>query len=259
MEIHSTARIHEAAKIGTGVSVGANASIGPGVELGDGCRIDENASVRGPLVLGEKCIVGHAAAIGHDPQLYQSEGPFGAARIGARTEFREFATVHRSMFPDGETVIGDDCYFMANAHVGHDCVVGDGVIICNASALGGHVTVEERAFVSAGTFVHQFTRVGEFAMVGGLTALHQDAPPFCMVAGARPPSLEGLNAVGLRRADFPNDVRRALKAAYRVLFRSDAPVRERIATVDRSVAEVDRLVRFIEASKRGVTGFGGRA
>jgi UDP-N-acetylglucosamine acyltransferase len=258
MDIHSTARVHESAKLGTGVSVGANASVGADVEVGDGCVIDENASLRGPLVIGEGCIIGFSAVIGHKPQVYQSAGPFGTTRIGARNEFREFTQVHRSMKADGETVIGDDCFFMANAHVAHDCVVGNRVVIANNSPLAGHVHVQDGAFISANSAIHQFSRIGESAMVAGMTAVPRDVPPFCTVTGIRPARLDGLNIVGLRRSGVPSDVRLALKAAYRTLFRSDLPLAERLTAVDRSVAEVDRLVRFIEESPRGVVGFGGR-
>ncbi len=257
MEIHSTARVHENAKLGADVRVGANASIGADVEVGDGCRIDENASLRGPLVVGEGCIIGFSAVIGHKPQVYQSEGPFGRTRIGARNEFREFTQVHRSMKTDGETVIGDDGFFMANAHIAHDCVVGNRVIIANNSPLGGHVHVQDGVFISANSAIHQFCRIGELAMVAGMTAVQKDVPPFCTATGMRPPRLSGLNVVGLRRAGLTTEVRRALKAAYHTLFRGDLPLSERLSATDRSVVEVDQLVRFIEESPRGVIGFGG--
>ena len=158
------------------------------------------------------------------------------------------------MFPDKATVIGDDCYFMATAHAAHDCQLGNGVTLCNGVLLAGHVEVGDNVFMGGLVGIHQFTRVGEFAMLGGGSHLNRDTPPFCMVTGDRPKELVGLNAVGLRRAGFEAETRRALKEAFAVLFRSDGPVAQRLAALDRSVPEVARLAEFVESTKRGVTG-----
>ncbi|MHC4818102.1 MAG: hypothetical protein ACYTF8_08615 [Planctomycetota bacterium] len=159
------------------------------------------------------------------------------------------------MLPDGTTVIGDDGYFMATAHVAHDCVVGNDVVICNGTLLAGHGEAQDRAFISGGVVIHQFVRIGELAMIGGCAAIHLDVPPFCMAIGERPNTLEGLNLVGLRRAGYTPEVRRALQAAYRTLFRGDLTLPERLEAVPRDVAEVAQLVSFVEGSKRGVIGF----
>jgi UDP-N-acetylglucosamine acyltransferase len=257
--IHPTAIIDPEARLGQGVEVGPYAVIGKGVVVGARCRIGPHACLMGPLELGEDNVVGFAAALGHDPQIKGRGGPWGAVRIGSRNVFREFSQVNRSMKPDGTTIVGDDGYFMATSHVGHDCAVGNHVVLCNCALVAGHVEVGDRAFVSGGVVIHQFTRLGELVMVGGNAAINRDIPPFCMAVGDRPHALEGLNLVGLRRAGFSGDALRALKAAFRTLFRSDRPAAERLAAVRRGTPEVDRLVAFVERSRRGVVGFGAPA
>ncbi|MHC4549966.1 MAG: acyl-ACP--UDP-N-acetylglucosamine O-acyltransferase [Planctomycetota bacterium] len=258
MSVHPAALVDPGARLGEGVEVGPYAIIGEGVVVADRCRIAAHACLAGPLELGEASVVDFSAVLGSDPQVKGKAGPFGATRIGARNVFREFSQVNRSMESDGATVIGDDGYFMATSHVAHDCALGHHVVVCNCALLAGHVEVQDRAFVSGGVVVHQFVRIGELAMIGGNAAIHVDMPPFCMAVGDRPRTLEGLNLVGLRRAGYAPEARRALKAAFRQLFRSDLPLRERLAAVDRSVPEVERLVAFLERSERGVIGFGSR-
>lgn len=257
MAIHPTAIVDPAARLGAGVEVGPYAIVDGDVVVGDACRIGAHARLQGPLVLGERCEVGFSALLGGDPQVKGRAGPFGRARIGRRNVFREFAQVHRSMVPDGETVIGDDGYFMACSHVAHDCVVGDHVVVCNNSLLSGHVHVQDRAFISGNCAIHQFVRIGELSMVGGVTPVEGDVPPFGLVVGNRPTVLRGLNVVGLRRAGFPAEVRAALQSAYRTLFRSDLPLPERLAAVDAATPEVARLLAFVKGTKRSVIGFGG--
>ena len=255
MSVHETAVLDPGVRLGVDVEIAPYAVLGAGVTIGDRCRIGPHVYLQGPLELGEECVVGASAALGGDPQVKGKSGPFGATRIGKRNEFREFSQVNRSMVPDGTTVIGDDGYFMATAHVAHDCALGNNVVVCNGTLLAGHIEAGDNAFVSGGVVCHQFVRIGELAIIGGCAAIHLDVPPFCMAIGERPRDLEGLNKVGLRRAGLGPEVRRALQAAYRTLFRGDLTLPERLAAVDRSVAEVARLASFVEASKRGVIGF----
>lgn len=255
MGIHPTAIIDPAATVGDGVEIGPYAIIGAGVVLGAGCRIAAHACLRGPLEMGPDCVVEEHAVLGGDPHVTGNPGPFGGTRIGARCVFREFVTVHRSMYPDKLTVVGDDGFFMEGSHIAHDCIVGEAVTIADTSKLGGHVEVGRRAFISALSAVQQFGRVGEIAMVGGRTSVQRDVPPFTMVSGDRPRRLDGLNTVGLRRAGVEPRVRVALKAAFRTLFRSDATIPERLAAVDTSVPEVSRLVEFVQSTQRGIIGF----
>jgi UDP-N-acetylglucosamine acyltransferase len=256
VSIHPTAVVDPGARLGPDVDVGPCAVIGKGVVVGARTRIGPHACLMGPLELGEDNAVGFSAALGLDPQIKGKGGPWGAARIGHRNVFREFSQVNRSMKPDGWTVVGDDGYFMATSHVGHDCVLGNHVVLCNCALLAGHVQVGDRAFVSGGVVVHQFSRLGEMVMVGGNAAINRDVPPFCMATGDRPRTLDGLNLVGLRRAGVTGDALRALKAAFRTLFRSDLALAERLLAVERGTPEVERIVAFVQASRRGVIGLG---
>ena len=254
MGIHRTAVIDPGARLGEAVEVGPYAVIGASVTVGGGCRIGPHACLSGPLELGEECEVAFSAALGHAPQVKGNAGPFGALRIGRRNVFREFAQVHRSMAPDGATVIGDDGYFMVNSHVGHDCEIGDHVVLTNDVSLGGHVLVQDRVNMGGSSNVAQFSRVGELAMVAGMSSIHRDVPPFALVAGAWPERLRGLNLIGLRRAGIDADAVRALKDAYRVLFRGDGRLEERLQQVEATTDEVQRLVTFVRACERGVIG-----
>lgn len=254
MSIHPTAIIDPEARLAEGVEVGPYALIGAGVTLGARCRVGPHACLRGPLTVGEECEIGFSAAIGHDPQVKGHKGPFGATRIGARNVFREFSQVHRSMAPEGTTVLGDDNYLMACAHVAHDCALGNHVVLCNGALLAGHVHVGDRAFLSGGAAVHQFCRIGQLAMIGGGAGVNADVVPFAMVVGSRPARVKGVNVVGLKRAGIQPQSRVALRAAFRALFRSRAPVPERIASIDASTPEVAHLVAFLSGGRRGVLG-----
>ncbi len=254
--VHPTAIVDPSARLGPDVEIGPYALIGAGVVLGARTVVGPHACLLGPLELGENNVVGFSAALGFDPQVKGKRGPWGATRIGSRNVFREFSQVNRSMKPDGHTVIGDDGFFMATAHVGHDCVVGNHVVMCNGVLLSGHVDVGDRVFLAGGAAIQQFSRIGELVMVGGNAGISRDVPPFCMVVGNRPHALAGLNRVGLKRAGVPSASVAALKAAFRALFRSDGPVQERIAAVQRGTPEVERLLAFIQSSRRGVIGLG---
>jgi UDP-N-acetylglucosamine acyltransferase len=256
MGVHPTAIVEPSARLGADVEVGPYAIVGAGVVLGDRCRIGPHACVLGPLEMGEDCVVGFGAAIGHDPQIKVPNPPFGATRIGRRNVFREHSQVHRSMYPDRATTIGDDCFVMATAHVAHDCRIGNHVVICNCALVAGHVEVQDRAFVSGGVSIHQFSRIGELAMLGGNAGIHRDVAPFCTIVGDRPHSPDGLNVVGLRRAGIDGESLLALRTAYRTLFRGDAPPEERIAAVRPQTPEVGRMLAFVRESRRGVIGLG---
>jgi UDP-N-acetylglucosamine acyltransferase len=249
--------VDKSAEIGADVEIGPFAYVGDGVVIGDRCVLEPHAVLQGPMVIGAGCRVCSGAVLGGDPQVKGKEGPFGGLRIGAGNVFRECSTVHRSMFPDKETDIGDGCYFMAGAHAGHDCLLGDNVIITNQSMLAGHVTVGDGVYLSGLCGVHQFCRIGELAMMAGGSIITQDLPPYCISVGSRPARLGGLNAVGMRRAGVTSEARKALKAAYRILFRSEDPLPERLARVDSDQPEVRRLVEFVKASERGVVGVAG--
>jgi UDP-N-acetylglucosamine acyltransferase len=249
--VHPTAVIAGGARLGTGVKVGPCVVIEDAVEIGDGCQIRAHAVIKSYTRLGPGNLVHEHAVLGGEPQdLAYREAPT-RLEIGAHNVIREGVTLHRASRPEGATRIGSDCLIMAYAHVAHDCQLGDRVVMANNVVLAGHVSVGDGAFLSGGVGVHQFTRIGRLAMVGGLTKLVQDALPFVVTDG-NPGRARGVNAVGLRRAGIDAGGMRALQEAFRLLVRSSLPqaaALERLALLGEPL--VDELVAFVRGSRRG--------
>ena len=254
-QIHATAIVAPDAKIGVGVEIGPYAIVGEGCELGDGSVIGPRATLERNVKLGAGVRVGVGSVLGGDPQDLKFRGEHTTVEIGDNTTIREYATVNRGTAQSYKTSVGKNCFLMSYVHLAHDCHVGDGVIISNATQLAGHVTVEDRAIISGVSAVHQFVRIGKFSFVGGCSRVSQDVPPFIKAVG-NPIKLYGLNTVGLERNGFSEEVRRELKRAYRLLFRSELNLRQ---AVERARAELPMLpevqdfLAFIEASQRGVS------
>ena len=217
MPIHATAIVDPDADLGDEVEIGPFAIVEAGVQIGSGTRIGPRAWLGGKVEIGEHCEVHQGAVIGHEPQdrNWNREVESGLV-IGPRTIIREYATVHRASTPEGLTRIGADCFLMAAAHVAHDCLIGDGVTICNNALLAGHVEVADGCFVSGNVVVHQFSRVGAGAMLGGGCQVGRDVPPFTTVIGRS--EIRGLNLVGMRRARMSLEARGAVKEIYRAIF-----------------------------------------
>jgi len=196
------------------------------------------------------------AAIGGAPQSVEFKGEGTRVRIGSRTTVHEFVTIHRGTESGGGlTRIGEDCYLMAYAHVGHDCVVGDHAMLVNNATLAGHVTVGRFAQVGALTPVHQFCRIGDHAFIGGGSVVSMDIPPYVMAVGNRA-SLSGLNTVGLKREGFSNDTLTQLKKAYRIIFRSRLRLDEAIERATEDVDQIPEVINFLDfmrTSERGIT------
>jgi UDP-N-acetylglucosamine acyltransferase len=252
--IHPTAIIHSETRLASDVAVGPYAVIGPGVEVGPGTAIAAHAVIERDTVIGARCRISVGAALGGDPQDLKYLGEPTRLEIGDGTTIREYVTAHRGTRATGRTVIGRRCYLMAYVHVGHDVVVDDDVVLANGVQLGGHVRVGRHAYIGGGTPIHQFVRIGEFALVGGGSRVPQDIPPFSRAAG-NPLRLYGINVVGLVRAGFDADARRALQHAFRLLFNSRLRVSEaieRLRLEGPDIPEVDQLLEFVESSERGV-------
>jgi UDP-N-acetylglucosamine acyltransferase len=253
--IHPSAVVDPAAKLADDVEVGPFSVVGPGVELGPGVVLTGHVHVAGLTRLGAGTRVHPFAALGGDPQDRSFAGERTRLEIGCHNVIREGATIHVGTPRGGGcTRIGDDNLIMNGAHVAHDCQIGSHVIVASFVGLAGHVAVEDHAVLGAYTGVHQFARVGESAMTAANSMLSRDAPPFAMVAGDRA-RLIGLNAVGLRRRDLDPEARQALKRAFHLLFASKLRLEAAVAQVRAELAgvpEVDRLLRFLETSKRGV-------
>jgi UDP-N-acetylglucosamine acyltransferase len=249
--IHRTAEIAPGARLGADVDVGPYAVIEPDTVIGDGCRIAAHAVIKRYTRMGARNRVAEHAVIGGDPQDFKFDAAtVSATEIGDGNVFREGVTVHRGSRPGSATRIGGGCYFMAITHVGHDCRVGDRVVMVNNSGLSGECVVEDGAILAGAAGIHQFCRIGRLAMVGMNSKLVQDALPFCITDG-NPARARGINVVGLRRAGFKADEIAGLKDAYRLLYRRVA-LKEAVAQMKQSsAAAVRELAAFLESGKRG--------
>ncbi len=253
--IHPTAIVDPDAELGEGVVIGPWAIIGPRVRIGDGTEIGPRVTVERDTTLGEDCQIANGAVLGSDPQDLKFKGERTTLEVGDRTFIREFATLNRGTAASGRTVVGSDCLLMAYAHVAHDCELGNHVVLANSVNMAGHVVIEDWVIVGGLTPIHQFVRIGAHAFVGGGSRISQDVPPYCRAAG-NPPRLFGLNSVGLERRGFSDEVRKALKKTYRILFQSSMGLSRALAKADEevdSIPEVRHLLEFIRASDRGIT------
>lgn len=254
LRVHPTAIVDPGAALEPGVTVGPYCIVGPGVQIGAGTTIGPHTVIQRDTTLGSGCSVGPGAVLGADPQDLKYHGESTALEVGDDTRIREYATLHRGTAATGRTVVGKRCYLMAYVHVAHDCVIEDDVVIANAVQLAGHVHVEANATIGGLTPIHQFVRIGRFALVGGGSRVPQDVPPFTRAAG-NPMKLYGINTLALVRAGFPNDVRAALQHAYRLLFNSNLGLSqavERLRLESADIPEVMGLVDFVVSSQRGV-------
>ena len=256
--IHPTAIIHPQAKLDATVQVGPYAVIDAGVELVANCRVGPHVYLTGLTTIGADNHFHAGCVIGDAPQDLKYKDAPTRLRIGDHNVFREHFTVHRATNLDAETVIGSHNFFMANAHVAHNCVIGDHVILANGALLGGHVEVQDRAFISGNCLVHQFCRVGTLALMQGGSAISQDLPPFTIAL--RDNEICGLNVIGLRRAGFSADQRLELKKLYQLLFRSGKNLRDALAAAQNNSASAPAriLLEFVAAAKRGVCADVGR-
>lgn len=253
--IHPTALVDSESELGEGVVVGPWAIVGPRVQIGDGTEIGPRATIERDTVLGEDCQVANGAVLGTAPQDLKFKGERTVLEIGDRTVIREFATLNRGTSASGRTMVGSDCLLMAYTHVAHDCEIGNHVVLANSVNMAGHVLIEDWVTVGGLTPIHQFVRIGAHAFVGGGSRISQDVPPYCRAAG-NPPRLFGLNSVGLERRGFSDEVRKALKQTYRILFQSSLGLTRALARADEevdSIPEVRHLLAFIRASERGIT------
>jgi UDP-N-acetylglucosamine acyltransferase len=256
-EIDATAIVHPRAQIGAGTRVGPHAVVGPHVRIGTNCRIGANAVVDGWTEIGDGTEVYPFASIGLVPQDLKFRGEQTRLVIGRRNIFREFVTIHRgTQGGGGVTSIGDRNVFMAYVHIAHDCHVGSDTIFGNMATLGGHVSVEDFANISAGSGVHQFCRVGKYAFIGGYSVVTKDALPFARTVGSRPARIFGTNTIGLHRRGVEPEVIEKLKGAFRYLLQSKLNTTRAIQQIQRdrslSCPEVQHLLDFIRHSQRGV-------
>src|SRR3982751_1241372 len=256
VEIHPTAVVSPRAEVGEGSYVGPFCAVGDEARLGARVRLESHVVVDGRTEIGDDTHVFPFASVGLAPQDLKYRNEPAETRIGRRNRVREFVTIHRGTEGGGMlTSIGDDCLIMAQAHIAHDCHVGSGVIMANAATLAGHVTVEDGANVGAYSGVHQFCRVGREAYIGGYSVIVKDALPFALTVGNHA-KCYGLNKVGVRRRGYSRAAIDALHHAFHLLLSAKLNTTQALERIQQEITnspEVDGLIRFIEASDRGVT------
>lgn len=255
--IHPTAVIHPDAKLGSNVTVGPYAVIeGPAI-IGDGCEIQAHAVVTGFVEMGKDNVIGYSAVIGGDPQDFAFKPEIrSTVRIGNGNKIREFSTIHRGTAEGTATVVGDGCFLMAGAHLAHNVVLGNQVIIANNSLLGGYVQVAERVFLGGGSVFHQHIRIGRLAICQGISGFSKDIPPYTVAAELN--GVAGLNVVGLRRAGLNAEQRAEIKAAFALVYRQGLNTTQALAAARERHwgAEAQSFFDFVAAAKkRGICDF----
>jgi len=253
MNIHPTAIVSPNAQLADDVEVGPQAIIGDHVVIGAGTVVMARAIIEGYTTLGTGNTVGYGVIIGTPPQDFAFNPEMRAdVRIGNNNTFREYVTIHRGTKEGSATVVGDDCYLMVAAHLGHNVNLGNKVVIANNCALGGYVEVHDGAVLGGGNVFHQFMRIGKMAMVRGGTRFGKDIPPYAM--GDEDNILAGINAIGLRRAGVPSEIRLEIKRVYREYFRSGLNFGQALAKIKESTWSpmVQEFISFVESSKRGI-------
>jgi len=254
--IHPSSVIAASANLAPGVRVGPFAVIGEEVELGEDCEVHAHAVVSGPSRFGAANVFYPFCLIAGDPQDYTFAGERTELVAGDKNIFREYVTVSRGTIKGGGiTRIGDENFFLAYSHIGHDCQIGSNNLFVNAATLAGHVTVEDFATIGALSPVHQFCRVGRYAYVGASTVITQDVPPFSRVVTERETKSFGANSIGLERRGFSAERVKTLQRAFRTLLHSKLNTTQALGTLRRDFADsedVRELVKFIASAERGI-------
>jgi len=259
MPIDPSARVAPTARIDPGACIGPQAVIGEycviesDVVIGAFCRLEPYVYVKRWTTLGERNEISAGTALGTDPFDKAFTGERSYLRIGHDNRIREHYTISRGTEPESVTEIGDRNYIMGSGHVAHNCRVGNDTVIASCALVAGYVEVEDQAFISGGVVIHQYSRIGRLAMIGGNSRVNQDVPPFFLYSDFNV-APKGLNLVGLRRAGFTAEQIGALKQAYKILYRSSLKLDEALATIEREIPDEHalHLVRFVRSSKRGI-------
>jgi UDP-N-acetylglucosamine acyltransferase len=252
--IHPTAIVASGARLAADVEIGPYCTVGPHVQLGAGTRLVSHVVLDGHTTLGAGCTVFPFASIGTQTQDLKYQGETTFVEIGDRTTLREYVTVNSGTTAAELTRVGADCHIMAYCHVAHGSKVGNGVIMANGASLSGHIVVEDLANIGGMTGIHQFVRIGRLCMIGGMSRIVKDCPPFMLVEG-NPAEVRGVNAVGLQRRNFSAEAQTAIREAYRILYREQLSTRqavERIRAELKLCPELESLLAFIAASERGI-------
>jgi len=254
MTIHPHAIIDSGAVIGENVTVGPGAVIESNVVIGNGCVIGPTAVIKSYTTMGDNCRVHAGAVIGDVPQDLSFKNIISYVRVGSRNVFREGVTINRGTAQDSITTVGDDCYLMANSHLAHNTTLGNKVILANGVLLGGYVQIGDGAFISGNSVVHQFCRVGRLAMVGGLSGISKDVPPFSMTRSGHINTLVGLNIVGLRRSGFTPEQRKNIRSCFKIIFHQKMNITQAMEVLAsmKDNAAASEFREFIQSAKRGI-------
>ncbi|HMC10722.1 MAG TPA: acyl-ACP--UDP-N-acetylglucosamine O-acyltransferase [Pirellulaceae bacterium] len=252
-QIHATALVDPRAELGRDVVVGPWCLVEADSVIGDGCRLEARAIVKARTTLGCNNEIGEGAVLGAAAQHVQVHDPGGTLTIGSHNRIRENVTIHRGWNNDGATILGDHNMLMVGSHVAHDCRVGSHCILVNHVLLGGHVQLDDRAYLGGASAVHQFCRIGRLAMIAGLAKITQDVPPFVMVEGSTSSQVIGLNKVGIRRNGYTPEQIVQLKEAYRVIYREGRRWSDVLAMLkaDYSTGPAAAFHEFFKTGKRG--------
>jgi len=254
--IHPTAIVDPQAKIGKGVTIEAYAIVKGNVVIEDDVMIKSYVYLDGYTTIGQGTVIWPSACIGTKTQDLKFRGEKTYVKIGKYCEIREFVTINSSCHENSIVEIGDNCLIMACCHVAHNCVVGNRVIMANNVLLAGHVEIEDFAVIGGMTPIHQYVRIGKYAMVGGLSRVTHDVPPY-LIGASVPFKMGGLNLVGLKRHGVPYSTRRELAQAYKILYRSGLPLEEAFDKIEKHVEPIDEVLHFLNfcrASRRGIIG-----
>ncbi len=256
-EIHPSAIVHPSAVLGDGVEIGAFCVIGADVRIGDGTKLSSNVVVERFTTLGKNCRIEQGAVLGGLPQDYKFHGERSFLDIGNNNIIREFCTIHRASGEEESTTIGDNNMLMAYCHVGHNCKLGSNITMANNVGISGHTLVEDRVVFGGMTGVHQNVRIGKLAMVGGMSKVVQDVPPF-MMADGRPTKVYDLNVIGLRRTGVAPRVRAGLRQTQKLLYRSGMNVAQAIEAIEAQIEPSPELTYLLDFVKNIRCGNHGR-
>ena len=254
VQIHPTAVVDPKSELGAGTTVGPYCVVGPDVVVGGNCWLQHHVTLQGPMRAGTGNKFYAYCSIGQQTQDLKYAGEPTYLEIGDENVFREFVTVNRSTKSDGKTKIGSRGNFLAYSHIGHDCSVGNEVVFSNNGTLAGHVQVGDNAVMGGLTAVHQFCRIGRFAITGGCSKIVQDVPPF-MIADGNPAEIRGVNLVGLERKNFPAERVKPIKEAFRIIYRSKYNTAQAVEAIHKELPqndEIREIVEFIQKSERGI-------
>ena len=254
VQIHPSTLVDPSAEIGAGTIIGAYCVIAPEVMLGENCWLQHHVTLCGPMRAGARNKFYSYCSIGQQTQDLKYQGEPTYLEIGDDNTFREFVTINRSTTGEGKTRVGSRGNFLAYSHIGHDCTVGDEVVFSNNGTLAGHVQVGNHAVMGGLTAVHQFCRIGRFAITGGCAKIVQDVPPF-MIADGNPAEIRGVNLVGLERKGFTPESVKWIKEAFRLIYRSKYNTRQAVDAVRKELPqteEIMQVIEFIEQSERGI-------